>query len=41
MRNATSSQCIIMDKCIKISGPNPGFLDRGFKLAEGGSICAV
>ena len=20
---------------------DPGFLDRGFKLAEGGSICAV
>ena len=23
------------------SGADPGFLDRGFKLAEGGSICAV
>ena len=23
------------------SGADPGCLDRGFKLAEGGSICAV
>ena len=23
------------------TGVDPGFLDRGFKLAEGGSICAV
>ena len=23
------------------SGADPGFLDREFKLAEGGSICAV
>ena len=23
------------------AGPDPGFLDREFKLAEGGSICAV
>ena len=23
------------------SGAYPGFLDRGFKFAEGGSICAV
>ena len=23
------------------SGADPRFLDRGFKLAEGGSICAV
>ena len=25
----------------RVSGPDPGFLDRGFKLAKGGSICAV
>ena len=24
-----------------LTGADPGFLDRGFKLAEGGSICAV
>ena len=24
-----------------LSGPDPGFLDRGFRLAEGGSMCAV
>ena len=23
------------------AGPDPGFLDQGFKLAEGGLICAV
>ena len=23
------------------AGADPGFLDRGFKLDEGGSICAV
>ena len=27
--------------CLVESGADPGFLDRGFKLAEGGSICAV
>ena len=27
--------------CKLRAGADPGFLDRGFKLAEGGSICAV
>ena len=26
---------------VHVTGADPGFLDRGFKLAERGSICAV
>ena len=26
---------------IGTAGPDPGFLDQGFKLAEGGSFCAI
>ena len=33
--------CSITLHRIHVTGADPGFLDQGFKLAEGGSICAV
>ena len=29
----------IIDNFILVSGVDPGFLERGFKFTEGGSIC--
>ena len=41
MRKPVFAICEQQRRRSACAGPDPGFLDQGFKLAEGGSICAV